>query len=90
MTHGSVKMIIMSHLSDLQQEIGTSKPAQPFYMTTKLNFVKYLLMNFSDTTTEINADEQWATFYAKYYPTVSKNNALEMQMNGLLNLTVKK
>lgn len=65
MTHASVKMIIMSHLSDLQEEIGTSKPAQAFYMTQKLNFVKFLLTRFPDTTVEINADEQWESFTTK-------------------------
>jgi len=58
----TVRMIIMSHLSDIQEEIGTSKPAQGFYMREKLNFVKYLLMRYTDTTTEIYADVEWTRF----------------------------
>lgn len=62
MTHESVKMIIMSHLSDLQEEIGVSNPGKNFYMNQKLNFVKYLVMHFPDINVEINADELWERF----------------------------
>jgi hypothetical protein len=55
-------MVIMSHLSDLQEEIGTSKPAQAFYMTTKLNFVKYLIHHYKDTSVEINPDVVFEKF----------------------------
>lgn len=58
----SARMIIMSHLSDLQEEFGTSKPAQAFYFKEKLNFVKYLLMRYTDTSTEIYADVEWTRF----------------------------
>lgn len=52
----------MSHLSDLQEEIGTSKPAQAFYMAQKLNFVKHLLLRYPDTSNEIYADVEWERF----------------------------
>lgn len=55
----------MSHLSDLQEEIGTSKPAQGFYMTEKLNFVKYLVQRYADTSVDIYADVEWERFQNK-------------------------
>ena len=58
----TVRMIIMSHLSDIQEEIGTSKPAQGFYMKEKLNFVKHLLLRYPDTTIEVYPNIEWERF----------------------------
>ena len=58
----SVRMVMMSHLSDLQIEMTVQNPGKEFYMHTKLNFVKYLLNKYPDITTEIIPDEEWEKF----------------------------
>ncbi len=58
----SVRMVMMSHLSDLQIEISVQNPGKEFYIHTKLNFIKYLLNKYTDTTTEIIPDKEWEAF----------------------------
>ena len=47
-----VSMIILSHLSNVQEMIyGNSTPD---YENASINFVKYLILKYKDTDTEIN------------------------------------
>jgi hypothetical protein len=47
-----VSMIILSHLSDVQEMIQGN--GNPDYTNLRVNFVKYLVMNYKDTNTEID------------------------------------
>jgi len=59
----SIRIIMMSHLSDLQTELGILNPGREFYMHSKLNFVKWLITRYSDTNTMVDADAEWCEFY---------------------------
>ncbi len=61
----SVKMIIFSHLSDVQEN-----PTSEFNRG-KLNFVKFLLQRHPDTGVKVDADYEWETFQ-KEFPIESK------------------
>ncbi len=51
---------MMSHLSDIQANItGVLNNA-------KINYVKYLLITYPNTDTEIDADAVWLAFTKKY------------------------
>ncbi len=55
-----VQLIIFSHLSDVQSEpLGENN-------RLKINWIKYLLMLYPDTTTLIDVDEVWEEFTQKY------------------------
>ncbi len=72
----SVSMIIMSILSDAQHLIGLS--GQESKLNQQLNFAKWLISQYKDTTVELDNDElttQWDTFSAKF-------PIIKMQMNG--------
>lgn len=56
-----VKMIIMSHLSDVQMWILGEKEAN-----TKVNFAKYLLMKYPNTSVEVDADNEYEEFRKKH------------------------
>lgn len=58
-----VKMVMMSHLSDVQDTYGMMDANEA---RSKINFVKYLMMKYPNTDTEINADDEWALFLKKY------------------------
>ncbi len=60
----SVKMIIFSHLSDVQEN-----PTSEFNRG-KLNFVKFLLQRHPDTGVKVDADYEWTEF-KKEHPTMS-------------------
>jgi hypothetical protein len=47
-----VSMIILSHLSDVQEMIQGN--GNPDYTNLRVNFVKYLVINYKDTNTEID------------------------------------
>lgn len=51
---------MMSHLSDIQ--------ACPDHVLNngKINFVKYLLLQYPNTHDKIDADAEWARFVKKY------------------------
>lgn len=53
-----VRMIIMNHLSDVQDYCANNRH--------KLNFVKYLLMKYPDTNIEVNADLEYEEFQKKH------------------------
>lgn len=57
-----VKMVIMSHLSDVQHD-----PTNEFN-NLKLNFVKYLLGAYTDTNEKIDVDEVYKHFLNKILP----------------------
>jgi len=53
-------MIIMSHLSDVQESIHYK-----FYyeeVNAHINFAKWLLLRYPDTSVEIDADEEYEKF----------------------------
>lgn len=52
----SIKMIIFSHLSDVQEQL--SNPMN----RVKINFVKYLLQRHPDTGVKVDADQEWNNF----------------------------
>lgn len=56
-----VKIVIMSHLSDIQANpTGEAN-------NTKLNFVKYLILGYNDTNELIDADFEFGLF-CKQHP----------------------
>jgi hypothetical protein len=57
-----VKMIIMSHLSDLQESLPIVSHSSVLDATVKLNFVKYLLLKHDDLTIEVDADKEFESF----------------------------
>lgn len=52
-----VRLVMMSHLSDVQMFLLTDDTANE-----RLDFVKFLLLKFPNTDTEIDADAEWALF----------------------------
>ena len=48
-------MVIMSHLSDIQ-EISDQETRQ------KINFAKFLLLKYKNTDTEIDPNKEWSEF----------------------------
>ena len=55
------KIVIMSHLSDVQEMIQFTVHNSPD-VQIRLNFVKHLLLKFPDTDTEIYPDVEWENF----------------------------
>jgi hypothetical protein len=55
----SVKMVIFSHLSDAQ-ELAYSE--DPIPMINRINFAKYLIGKYSDTTVEIDPENEYQEF----------------------------
>jgi hypothetical protein len=56
----TVKMVIMSHLSDLQESQGHSGGDN-----ARINFCKYLLMKHPNTEKKIDADKEFEEFLKK-------------------------
>ena len=52
-----VSMIMMSHLSDVQ---GNNLP--PVSLNNRINFVKYLIIKFPNTDTEIDPDKEYELY----------------------------
>lgn len=61
-----VRTLIMSHLSDVQEEICFSDPVMQQKANHRLNFVKYLVSTYKDMNTEVNPDQAHKDFKAKY------------------------
>lgn len=61
-----VSMIIMSHLSDVQDTNMFANFKAEKIRTNKINFVKHLIMKYPDTSVEINADEEYEAFIKKF------------------------
>ena len=59
-----VSMIILSHLSDVQEMIQGN--GNPDYTNLRINFVKYLVLNYKNTDTEIDPDVVYKEFIAKH------------------------
>lgn len=57
-----VSTVINSHLSDVQATIGAEEETN----RTKLNFVKYLVLNYADTSVKIDPDVAWELFKRKH------------------------
>jgi hypothetical protein len=58
-----VKMIMMSHLSDIQDMGGAMPHAE---VRDRLNFVKYLILNFPDNNVEIVAEDEYEKYEKKH------------------------
>jgi hypothetical protein len=59
----TVRLIIMSHLSDVQDWPNQPENDQNNH---KINFVKYLLMKYSNTNIEIDAEVEYNLFKEKH------------------------
>jgi len=57
-----VSMIILSHLSDIQEDLTR----YPNNSNTRINFVKYLVLNYKDTNTEVDPYVVYKEFIAKH------------------------
>ena len=77
MPHVKLSMVIMSHLSDMQEEFIHSKKE-----TNKINFIKWLILKYSPKinltnvapteevitlSSDIDADKDWAEFTASRF-----------------------
>ena len=58
-----VSLIIASHLIDIQEIIAGNDNS---FINHKINFVKYLVMNYKDTSVEINPNEVYTEFLEKF------------------------
>jgi len=56
-------LIISSHLNDIQEIIAGNDNS---FINHKINFVKYLVMNYKDTSVEINPNEVYTEFLEKF------------------------
>lgn len=54
-------MIIMSHLSDIQDVALCDSE-----INHKINFAKFLLLKYPNTDTEVDADEEYSQFKQKH------------------------
>ena len=58
-----VRLIIASHLSDVQEMSSNNMSViHKHDLRNRLNFCKYLLNKYADTTIEINAEEEYSAF----------------------------
>ena len=55
-----VRTVCMSHLSDVQELVGFQNTGND--VSLRCNFVKFLLLKFSDTNTEIDPDKEYSEF----------------------------
>lgn len=53
---------MMSHLSDVQEMVGSSSNVTANSMRNRINFVKWLMLKYTDTNVEIDADVEWNLF----------------------------
>jgi hypothetical protein len=57
-----VRIVIASHLSDIQETANHNAMLSNDIVIQRLNFCKYLLSKYSDTTQEIDAEEVFSEF----------------------------
>jgi|LakMenEpi03Aug12_release.lakeMendotaPanAssembly.Ray.scaffolds.fasta_scaffold152184_3 hypothetical protein len=57
-----VSMIILSHLSDIQEDLVR----YPNNSNTRINFVKYLTLKYTNTDTEVDPYVAFEEFKAKH------------------------
>jgi len=55
-----VNMIILSHLSDVQEDLTSPQTK------TRINFVKYLTLKYTNTDTEIDPEVAFDEFITKH------------------------
>lgn len=55
-----VRMVMMSHLSDVQEFLNNPENRK------KINFVKFLMLKYPNTDIEINPDEEWQKFIIQH------------------------
>jgi hypothetical protein len=55
-----VSMIILSHLSDIQEDLTAPQT------NTRINLIKYLVLNYKDTNTEVDPYVVYKEFIAKH------------------------
>jgi len=53
-----VSMVIMSHLSDIQEDISNVR--------NRVDFIKFMVMKYKNTETEIDADVEYDLFISKF------------------------
>ena len=58
-----VKTVILSHLSDAQEELSAGRTPT---LNTRLNFVKYLTLTYPDNRVEIDPDAVFEEFRRKH------------------------
>ncbi len=58
-----VSMIIISHLSDVQECLGSEKQK---ITRNKIDFVKYLTLNYKDTSVEIDPEVEYCKFITHF------------------------
>ncbi len=71
-----VKMIIMSHLSDVQElQANTHRRLEAVFscegninqqINNRINFAKFLLLKYPDTNIEVDAEEEYKLFTEKH------------------------
>lgn len=54
-----VKMVIMSHLSDIQDGFNSMDSND---LNNRINFIKSLILKYDDTNTVINPEVEWEEF----------------------------
>jgi hypothetical protein len=59
-------LIIMSALSDAQEEIGNASYSGQNTMLDKTNFAKFLILKYPNTNTKIDADAEFSDFRIKF------------------------
>jgi len=57
-----VQIVIMSHLSDVQETVGDYHPTISQNNRHKLNFVKFLIQRYPNTLDKIDPDKEYADF----------------------------
>ena len=56
------QIVIMSHLSDAQHLIGATDIQSMNKMNNHINFAKFVMGGYIDTSVDIDADEWWKEF----------------------------
>lgn len=56
----NVSMVMMSHLSDVQEMPKSSESNQ------RINFVKFLILKYKDTDAKIDPEREWNDFRTKH------------------------
>lgn len=58
----TIKMVVMSHLSDAQEEANGNK-------SLHINFAKFLIMKYNDLSKLIDPEKEWKEFIKRHPPT---------------------
>jgi hypothetical protein len=56
------RIVIMSHLSDVQEELGSVGQAIVNMCNNRINFAKYIIIKYPDTNTEIDPDAEYEIY----------------------------